>query len=162
VNIQIKNLPILIHVTQWHVERMEWSTAAPCVFCCSTARAADEQQCCTHDGRPHAISCRIHLAQDRNRWRTLVNTVMNLRVSQKAGNFWLAEWLSASEERLCSMKLVTSSWFVVVSEHFHVLKDQILFWDGLSTCSFESAICSLCVRALSICVENIANSSTKL
>jgi hypothetical protein len=24
---------------------------------------------------------RIHLAQDRNRWRTLVNTIMDLRVA---------------------------------------------------------------------------------
>jgi hypothetical protein len=29
----------------------------------------------------------IHLAQDRDQWRGLVNTLMNLRVPQRAGNF---------------------------------------------------------------------------
>jgi hypothetical protein len=29
----------------------------------------------------------IHLAQDRDRWLVIVNTVMNLRVPRKAGNF---------------------------------------------------------------------------
>jgi hypothetical protein len=31
---------------------------------------------------------RIGLAQDRNKWRTLVNAVMNLRVLYDAGKLW--------------------------------------------------------------------------
>ena len=29
----------------------------------------------------------IEMAQDRDRWRTLVNALMNIRVTQKEGNF---------------------------------------------------------------------------
>jgi hypothetical protein len=29
----------------------------------------------------------IHLSQDKDQWLTLVNTLLNLRVSLKAGNF---------------------------------------------------------------------------
>jgi hypothetical protein len=32
------------------------------------------------------VDC-IHMSQDRGQWRSLVNTVMNLRVSYEAGNF---------------------------------------------------------------------------
>jgi hypothetical protein len=41
----------------------------------------------------------IELAHDRDRWRELVNVVMNLRVSQNAGNFLSS---LASQEGLCS------------------------------------------------------------
>jgi hypothetical protein len=46
---------------------------------------------------------RIHLAQDRNQWWTLVNTEMNLRVPYIIQNFlsdWVDEWLLASQEGL--------------------------------------------------------------
>jgi hypothetical protein len=29
----------------------------------------------------------IHLAQDRDQWRSLVNVIMNVQISQKTGNF---------------------------------------------------------------------------
>jgi len=35
----------------------------------------------------------VHLAQDRDQWRSLVNTVMNLQVTYKAGNF-LTIWVA--------------------------------------------------------------------
>jgi len=30
----------------------------------------------------------IDLAKEKDRWQTLVNAVMNLRVTRNAGNFW--------------------------------------------------------------------------
>jgi hypothetical protein len=46
----------------------------------------------------------IYVAQDQ--WRALENTVMNLRVPNKVGNFFTAERLLAFEVGLCSWNLV--------------------------------------------------------
>jgi hypothetical protein len=48
----------------------------------------------------------IDMAQDRDRWRPLVNAVMNLRIPENAGDF-LTEDLLVSQEGLCSMELVS-------------------------------------------------------
>ena len=45
----------------------------------------------------------IDLARDWDRWRALVNAVMNLWVSYDVGTFWLTEDLLASQKGLCCM-----------------------------------------------------------
>jgi hypothetical protein len=49
----------------------------------------------------------IGLAQDRYRWRALVNSVMNLQVPQNAGNYRVAAQLLASRMVLSSTDLVS-------------------------------------------------------
>jgi hypothetical protein len=49
----------------------------------------------------------IHLAQDGDQERALVNTVMGFRLHKILGNSLVAERLAASQEGLSCMELVT-------------------------------------------------------
>jgi hypothetical protein len=49
----------------------------------------------------------IELAQNRDRWWAVVNAVMKLRVTQNAGNSWLADKLLASQEDFFSFELIS-------------------------------------------------------
>ena len=49
----------------------------------------------------------IGLAQDRDRWRTFVSVVMNLRFREMQGMSWLAANQLASQEGLCTMDWVS-------------------------------------------------------
>jgi hypothetical protein len=49
----------------------------------------------------------IGLAQDRYRWRALVNSVMNLRLPRNAGNYRMAAQFVASQAVLSSTELVS-------------------------------------------------------
>jgi hypothetical protein len=47
----------------------------------------------------------IDMAQDRNQWRALVNTVMNLQVPQNIGTFLSSYKTGVSQEGLSSLEL---------------------------------------------------------
>jgi len=44
---------------------------------------------------------RIHVVQNKVKWRSAVNTIMDLLVPLEAGKSWPSKWLSASQSELC-------------------------------------------------------------
>jgi hypothetical protein len=71
----------------------------------------------------------IDLAQDREQWRALVNTVMNLVFHKMLGRSWVAAQLAASQEGLSSMRVVicVKVPFSITSRMLTGVKVQILF-----------------------------------
>jgi hypothetical protein len=59
----------------------------------------------------------FYLAQNIDRWRSLVNTVMNLLLPYSAENFFLL----SSQEGLCSMELVIHSFSFRINTESEIL-----------------------------------------
>jgi hypothetical protein len=53
---------------------------------------------------------RIQMAQDRDQWRSAVNTIMNIQFCKGWGLSWLSEQLLDSHEGLISLELFTVSY----------------------------------------------------
>jgi hypothetical protein len=51
----------------------------------------------------------IYMHLDKDRWRSLVNTIINFWFRKRRGISWIGEGLSASQQRVCSMKLIIHS-----------------------------------------------------
>jgi hypothetical protein len=73
---------------------------------------------------------RVDLAQDRDQWRALVNTVMNHKI---LGSSSVAAQLAASQEVLSSMKLVS------YCKTLHVVTRTGSVASGVSQCMFPLA-----------------------
>jgi hypothetical protein len=74
----------------------------------------------------------INVAQDRYQLRVVVDSVMNLRVARKAGNF-LTNWVTFSFWNLNLLHVY--KWFVGLLVSIKGLKSLINFWvwQGIST-----------------------------
>jgi len=59
----------------------------------------------------------IDRAQDSDRWRALVNAVMNPLFPKMPGISWLAQNGLASEEGLCCMEWVSNNYFIMIKSY---------------------------------------------
>jgi hypothetical protein len=68
----------------------------------------------------------IHLAQDTNPWRPLLNTVMNLRVPEKAGNSLTSWGIVKLLQTDCAPCSHVGPWFI-----WHYFPNALVIWDQM-------------------------------
>jgi hypothetical protein len=85
----------------------------------------------------------IDLAQDRDRWRALVYTVMSLRVPYNAENF-LSRCTVGSFSRRAQLHELDKEWEVNDSKHSHKLISSSLFPNKILISYYRSKISQQC------------------
>jgi hypothetical protein len=74
------------------------------------------------------VEDRIVLAHDRNKWRDVVNTEMNLWVPYNMGDFWTSKEILVCREERSSMELTAVSYRIYPSPRvlLHTAKWKVL------------------------------------
>jgi hypothetical protein len=74
----------------------------------------------------------IHLAQNREQWLPLVITVMSLRVSRRAGNFY-SNWRTVSYSRKSLLHEISQLYFILIKAlHLIWHSEWFLPWSSVS------------------------------